>query len=222
MGWLQKQVCRQKTLLHLPDLIFAMTAIFGWDRLLDACHIYRLHHQNLRINCWQICWIWKRILSSICTCVQLIPRQLLKAWKVRCQIFRKWKLKNRRKRSEADMIWILFQRTFLHTERMWRDCSMKSSPGMRNFLNLLFCCWIQRTIRENWTILCIRLQESPRNIIAIYGDFNISRNRDLWHHYHWEWTRLEYRELWLRLLQQSLFRLPHRNFSKAVKLFTMA
>ncbi len=40
--------------------------------------------------------------------------------------------------------------------------------------------------KENWTILCIRLQESPRNIIAIYGDFNISRNRDLWHHYHWE------------------------------------
>ena len=25
------------------------------------------------------------------------------------------------------------------SERMWRDCSMKSSPGMRNFLNLLFC-----------------------------------------------------------------------------------
>ena len=41
-------------------------------------------------------------------------------------------------------------------------------------------------VRENWTILCIRPQESPRNIIAIYGDFNISRNRDLWHHCHWE------------------------------------
>ena len=31
-------------------MIFAMTAILGWDRLLDACHIYRLHHQNLRIK----------------------------------------------------------------------------------------------------------------------------------------------------------------------------
>lgn len=114
------------------------------------------------------------------------PKAAIKSLKSTLSNIQKMKIEEQKKAVRSGYDRILFQRTFLHTERMWRDCSMKSSPGMRNFLTYFFADEYSRTIRENWTILCIRLQESPRNIIAIYGDFNISRNRDLWHHYHWE------------------------------------